>query len=139
MSTHIRILSTYLAHERSFDMARCKWICEGIMHTPYNYFRWSKFCCMFFLFFQDQSGFGSEVKGVEQTHALRSIHYTFFTCCVCEKNALSESILWEKSHERISISNVFRLFKSFTDLVWSRHWIKYKNIKVLKAYPVIII
>ena len=51
------------------------------------------FVVCFFSSFQNQSGFGSEVKGVEQTHALRSIHYTFFTCCVCEKNALSESIL----------------------------------------------
>ena len=51
------------------------------------------------------------------------VRCVFFHMLRVWKMLLSESILWEKSHEltriSISISNLFRLFKSFTDLLVS--------------------
>ena len=62
----------------------------------------------------------------------------FFTCCVCEICFVGEYPLREITRMWISIPNIFRLFKSFTDgsrvMCISIEW-SMQTIKVLSAYP----
>ena len=108
--SHLDLEYFFNNNEQCFYMSRCKWKYEGIMHTLDNYFRWSKFCCMFFSSFQNQSGFGWELKGekeLEQKHTHTWDVY-FFTCCVCEKCFVGEYPLREITRTNANLNLYFK-------------------------------